>query len=137
MLEVKITWETCKDLLYVRHYAVCINISVATRKRLGWDNLKILPEVNVQKHIRISNKKKPNLIIVFQQDATVFILLHFCRQLYAFRVLTPIIRSWYSCNYNFWYWLIGSTTIRSRCWVGTTQQRERMVANPVDRCQKL
>jgi len=43
-----------------------------------------------------------NLITV-QQDATVFSLLHFSRQLYMFRVLTPIIRSWYSCNYSFWY----------------------------------
>jgi len=33
-----------------------------------------------------------NLIIV-QQDATVFSLLYFCRQLYVFWVLTPIIRS--------------------------------------------
>ena len=46
-------------------------------------------------------------------------LLHFCRQLYMFRVLTPIIRSSYNCNYGFWYWLTGSTTIQSRCWVGT------------------
>ena len=29
-----------------------------------------------------------------------------------------------------------ATTIRSRCWV-PTQQRERMVADPVDQCQKL
>ena len=36
-----------------------------------------------------------------------------------FRVLTPIIRSSYSCNYSFWYWLTGFSTIRSRCWVGT------------------
>jgi len=28
----------------------------------------------------------------------LFSLLHFCRELYMFRVLTPIIRSWYSCN---------------------------------------
>ena len=27
----------------------------------------------------------------------------YCRQLYMFRVLTPIIRRWYSCNYSFWY----------------------------------
>jgi len=32
-------------------------------------------------------------------------LLHFCRQLYMFRVLIPTIRSSYSCNYSFWYWL--------------------------------
>jgi len=36
-----------------------------------------------------------------------------------FRVSTPIIRSSYNCNYSFWYWLTGSTTMRSRCWVGT------------------
>jgi len=60
---------TCNDLLYVGYYAVYINLPIATRKRLAWDNLKILLEVNVHKLIRISNKKKPNLIIVFQQDA--------------------------------------------------------------------
>jgi len=32
-----------------------------------------------------------NLITV-QQDATVFSVLYFCRQLYIFWVLTPIIR---------------------------------------------
>ena len=58
-------------------------------------------------------------LITVQQDVTVFSLLHFCRQLYMFRVLAPTIRSWYSCNYSFWYWLTGSTNIRSRCWVGT------------------
>ena len=45
-----------------------------------------------------------------------------------FRVLTPIIRSWYSCNYSFWYWLTGSTAIRFRCWV-PTQKWERMVVD--------
>jgi hypothetical protein len=49
----------------------------------------------------------------------LFSLLHFCRQPYMFRMLTPIIRSSYNCNYSFWYWLTGSATIRSRCWVGT------------------
>ena len=58
-------------------------------------------------------------LITVQQDATVFSLLHSCRQLYLFRVMTPIIRSWYSCNYSFWQWLTGSITISSRCWVGT------------------
>jgi len=93
----------------------------------------------------------------------LFSLLHFCRQLYMFQVLTPIVRSSYNCNYSFWYWLTGSTTIRSRCWVGTdscvsygrysfvmnnylpydthesvpTQQRERMVVDPVNQYQKL
>jgi len=49
----------------------------------------------------------------------LFSLLHYCRQLYMFRVLTSIIRSWYSYKYSFGYWLTGSTTIRFRCWVGT------------------
>jgi len=33
----------------------------------------------------------------------LFSLLYLCRQLYMFRVLTPIIRSSYNCNYSFWY----------------------------------
>jgi hypothetical protein len=45
----------------------------------------------------------------------LFSLLYFCRQLYMFRVVTPIIRSSYNYNYSFWYWLTGSTTIRSGC----------------------
>jgi len=50
----------------------------------------------------------------------LFSLLHFCRQLHMFQVLIlPIIRSLCNCNYSFWYWLTGSTTIRSHCWVGT------------------
>ena len=39
----------------------------------------------------------------------LFSLLHFCRQLYMFRVLTPITRSSYNHNYSFWYWLTGLT----------------------------
>jgi len=35
----------------------------------------------------------------------LFSLLYICRQLYMFRVLTPIISSSYNCNYSFWYWL--------------------------------
>jgi len=69
--------------------------------------------------------RESNLIIV-QQDATVFGLLYFCRQLFMFQVLTPIIRSWYSCNYSFWHRSAGSATIRSRR--VPPQQRERMVA---------
>ena len=49
----------------------------------------------------------------------LFSLLHFCRQLYMFRMLTPIIRSSYNCNYSFCYWLTGHSTIHSRCWVGS------------------
>ena len=35
----------------------------------------------------------------------LFSLLYFCRQLYMFQVLTPIIRSSYNSYYSFWYWL--------------------------------
>ena len=31
-----------------------------------------------------------------------------------FRMLTPIIRSSYSCNYSFWHWSTASITIRTR-----------------------
>ena len=62
---------------------------------------------------------RESYLIIYQQDATVFSLLYFCRQLYMFRVLAPIIRSSYNCNYRFWHWSTGSTSIRSHCWVGT------------------
>ena len=55
-------------------------------------------------YIHGSVHRESNLITV-QQDASVFSLLYFCRQLYMFRELIPIIKSWYSCNYSFWYWL--------------------------------
>ena len=74
-------------------------------------------------YIHGSVHRESNLITV-QQDATVISLLYFCRQLYMFRVLTLIIRTSYNCNYSFWYWLIGSTTIRSR-WVPTQQPFHR------------
>jgi len=64
---------------------------------------------NSLKNVSI-NFTMSNLIIV-QQDETVFSLLYSCRQLYMFRVLTPIIRSWHSCNYSFWHWSTGSATI--------------------------
>ena len=41
-------------------------------------------------------------LIIVQQDATVFSLLYFCRQLCMFQVLTPVIRSSYNCNCSFW-----------------------------------
>jgi len=51
------------------------------------------------KTFTLKHRNHPFLnLMIFQQNATVFNLLHFCRQLYMFRVLTPIIRSWYSCN---------------------------------------
>jgi len=71
-----------------------------------------------------------------QTRCDLFSLLHLCRQLYMFRVLTPIIRTLYNYNYSFWYWLTGSTTICFRCW-GSTQQRKRMAVDPVNQYQKL
>jgi len=61
-----------------------LNIITARNNFLSWLGLK--------------NRSKsetyciPNWIIV-QQDETVFSLLHICRQLYIFRVLTPNIKS--------------------------------------------
>ena len=52
---------------------------------------------------QISNSVEKLNLITVQKDATVFSSLHFCRQLYMFRVLTPIISSSYNCNYSFWY----------------------------------
>jgi len=69
-------------------------------------------------HIHGSVHCESNWIVV-QQDATIFSLLYFCRQLYLFWVLTPIVRSLYNCNYSFWHLQTGSTSIRLRCWVGT------------------
>ena len=63
----------------------------------------------IELYIRESVHRESNLIIV-QKDATVFSLLHFCRQLYMFRVLTPIIRSSYNCNCSFWHWLATITS---------------------------
>jgi len=82
----------------------------------------------------IDHSPPSNLMI--QQDATVFNLLYFCRQLYIFRVLTPTIRSWYSCNYSFWHWSTGSTTVRSSGWVGTVPDGVMTVVRaPDDGCQ--
>ena len=41
----------------------------------------------------------------------LFSSLYFCRQLYMFQVLTPIIRCSYSCNYSFWCWLTAMNKI--------------------------
>jgi hypothetical protein len=85
---------------------------------------KSLQLLSAKFYVHGSVHRESNLIIV-QKDATLFSLLYFCTQLYIFRVLTPIIRSSYNCNYNFWYWLTGSTTIRSRCWVGNSTSTRR------------
>jgi len=65
---------------------------------LNLSNLKTKGHVNVF-YIHGSVHHELDLITV-QQDATVFSLLYFSRQLYMFWVLTPIIRSSYNCNYS-------------------------------------
>ena len=70
---------------------------------------QISPRIHLRKSCWITNED--NLTTV-HQDATVFSLLHFCRQLYMFRMLTRTIRSWYSCNYSFCYWLTAMSKIR-------------------------
>jgi len=84
---------------------------------------------------------KSNRIIV-QQDAAVFGLLHFCKQLYMFRLLTHIIRSWYNCNYSFCHWSTGSATIRasaradgSRPGLPVPEAVITVVRSPDDVCQ--
>jgi hypothetical protein len=48
---------------------------------------------------------RESMSIIFQQDATVYSLLYFCKLLYIFRVVTsPIIRSLYKCNNKIWHW---------------------------------
>jgi len=48
---------------------------------------------------------RESVSIIVQQDATMYSILHFCKLLYMFRVVTsPIIRSTYNCNYNIWHW---------------------------------
>ena len=69
-------------------------------------------EINILRskfHIHGSVHRESNLVTV-QQDANVFSLLYFCRQLYMFRVFSESV---------------------------PTQQRERMVADPVNQYQKL
>ena len=58
--------------------------------------------------------------IIVHQDVNVFSVLYFCRQLYMFRMLTPIIRGSYNCNYSFQHWSTESTTIHL-CSNSTTQ----------------
>jgi len=84
--------------------AVTVSIVMYHKHTEGWGN----GTSALQAAIKFNN---------FPTRCDLFSLLHFCRQLYMFRVLTPIIRSWYSCKYSFWYRLTGSTTICSCCWV--------------------
>jgi len=103
---------------------------------LGKRPLWVLPEIHCNWYkVEFNN---------FLTSCDLFSLLHFCRQLYMFRVLTPIITSSYNCNYSFWYWL----TIRSCYWVGNDScvsycrysylpyDIQRMVVDPVNQYQK-
>jgi len=72
----------------------------------GHRNLKI------EFYIHGSVHRESNTINI-RQDTTVFSLLYFCRQLYMFRALTPIIRSSYNCNYSFWHWSTAMNKISS------------------------
>jgi len=115
--------ETCRGmkLTYCKTKILCIRLVNYWDKYTGMQgqqNIKILFLYVVR--LRTTNNNIKNF--EFNNCPTrcdLFSLLHFCRQLYMFRVLTTIIRSSYSCNCSFWYWLTGSTTIRSCCRVGT------------------
>ena len=80
---------------------------------------KLLPSVTFYIYNNTAGKMLPIYVTkqpVFNNCPTkygLFSLLYFCRQLYMFRVLTPIIRGSYNCNYSFWYWSTSSTTIRT------------------------
>jgi len=58
-------------------------------------------------------------LIIFQHDATYSVHYISLGTSTCSGCWHPIIRSSYNCKYSFWYWLTGSTTIRSRCSVGT------------------
>jgi len=61
------------------------------------------------------------MLIIVQQDATIYSLLYFCKLLYMFRVVTPpIIRSTYNCNHSTWHGQTVSATIRCGGEVGTS-----------------
>ena len=85
---------------------------------LPWQGLEKLRDTSRMNSLQKKKWKQQEKLywILVQQDVTVFSLLYICRQLYRLRVLIPIIRSVYNCNYSFWYRSTGSTTIRSRCW---------------------
>ena len=120
------TYNSCGVLCSIYNYNFITNfIWLAARTVLDihltvlFGNVGRLLNVYILKQLSVLEVESNFSLITVRQDATVFSLLHFCRQLYVFRVLTPVIRSSYKCNYSFWYWLNGSATVCSRCWVGT------------------
>ena len=72
---------------------------VTEDQNFSWKEIKRLREETI--HCRVLCTWVHALWIEFNNCPTrcdLFSLLHFCRQLYMFRVQTPIIRSWYSCD---------------------------------------
>jgi len=63
-------------------------------------------------HKKWNNIASDIKLVFYSLRCDLFSLLHFCSQLYMFRVLTPIIRSSYNCNYSFWYWLTAMNKVR-------------------------
>jgi hypothetical protein len=44
-----------------------------------------------------------SLTITVQKDATMYSLIYLCKLLYMFRVVPPITRSTFNCNYSIWH----------------------------------
>ena len=141
---------TLLHLVSSHKQSILLNSSMSIRKRCNYKQEFILQAALVPKtRVSVIYSEVTLLSILYTwvraswiefnncpTRCDLFSLLYFCRQLYMFRVLTPIIRGLYNRNYIFSYWLTKSTTICSHCWVGT-QQRERMVEDPVNQYQKL
>jgi len=118
---IKLATKLCRYGV-INYVHVCVQYSIDTKIKersvkspylcgiFSWIFIKILYTWVRASWIEFNN---------FPTRCNLFSLLHFCRQLYMLRVLTPIIRSSYNCKYSFWYWLTRSTIIHSRCWVGT------------------
>ena len=76
----------------------------------GWLGYELQDRGNV---VRLPIRTKHSLKLNnCPKRCDLFGLLYFCRQLYVFQVLTPIIRSSHNCNYSFWYWLTAMNKIR-------------------------
>jgi len=89
-------------------WSVCPTVEIVSQKSRSSDRLL---SKNQEFYIHGSVHREP----IFNNCPTrceLIILLHYCRQLYVFRLLTPIIRSWYSCNYSFWCWLTAVSNTR-------------------------
>ena len=95
------------SLARLQHWTIC---TAQIENKLFISQVRI-PELFVMDTCETKLRYRSNWIIV-QQGATVFRLLYFCRQLYMFRVMTPVIRSSYNLNYGFWHWSTAMNKIR-------------------------